>query len=197
MALFAHADGALPRRSQRARDGRLDQRHQGHVGIGRDRDGAEQFRREHAGEIKRGRTVRAADNGDGRGLLQAEIEPAQVGQQQGAQQGREYADLGRGAENHRSRIGEQRPEVGQRAHAHENQQGENRGRQSDLVKLPQNAVTGGDFDAGYVGQQSAEGDRQQQQGFELLADGQIQQQQADQHHRRLGQVELIQSRVLP
>ena len=69
-----HADLALLHRGQRAHDGRLDERDEGHVGVGGHGHGAEEFRGELGGEEDGSGSVRPADDADGGGLLRVEAE---------------------------------------------------------------------------------------------------------------------------
>ena len=70
-AQLGHDDLALLLGGQQLHDGRLDDGHQRHVGIRRNRDRPQQLRRQLGGDEDGGRAVRAADDADGGRLLPA------------------------------------------------------------------------------------------------------------------------------
>ena len=106
-----------------------------------------------------------------------------------------------GAEEGRAGVGDQRAEVGHRAHAHEDEDGEEAGVHAEVEGVIEEAARldhvahrvqegrGGDARVGDVGQQAAETDGQEQQGLELLDDGQVDQHQADDDHDQLAEAE--------
>ncbi len=138
-AQLLHLDGAFLGGGQGANDGGLNDRHQGHVGIGRYGDGTEQFRGQLGGHVNGRGTVRAADDADGRRIRQGEVHTQEV-QRQGPQQSRKDTELCCGAQQQGARVGQQWAEVGHGAHAHEDQQWEDAGHQAYGVDQVEDAI---------------------------------------------------------
>ena len=196
-----HADGAFLLGGQHLHDGGLDDGHQGHIGVGRDGDGAKQLRRQlRSGEDGR-RAVRSADNADGAGLLCGKAKGT------GGGVGREDTDLRGRAQEQALRVGNQGAEVGHGADADEDQAGVEAGLDADVKDVEQSAaredgavvMEGGvafvhegapqlgviKVAAGQVGQQHTESDTNQKQGLELLMDAQPQQEEGDKDHHQV------------
>ena len=112
-----HDDLALLLGGQRLHNGRLDNGHQGHVGIRRHGDGAQQGRGQQGGDEDGRGAVRAADDTHGGRLCAGEA------QQTAAHIGQEDAQLGRSAQQQALGVGDQGTKVGHGAHAHENKAG--------------------------------------------------------------------------
>ena len=112
-----HDDLPLLLSGQGLHDGRLDDGHQGHVGVGRHGDGTQQCRGQHGGDEDGRGAVRAADDAHGGGLRAGEA------QQAAAQIGQENAQLSGSAQQQALGVGDQGAEVGHGAHAHEDQAG--------------------------------------------------------------------------
>ncbi|MNN41287.1 hypothetical protein D3C81_1553970 [compost metagenome] len=199
MAQLRHDDRTLLRRGQRAHDRRLQQRHQGHVGVGRHGNRAEQLRRQLGGHEDRGRAVGTADDGDRGRFLEGELHArdAHGGECQSAEQGTEDAELRGSAEQQGLRVGQHRPEVGHRPHAHEDQQRKHAGRQADFIEQVQDAHAFGHVRHRDVGENAAETDGDQQQRLEALADRQVDQADAHRHHQRLTRLQMIEAGALP
>ena len=105
-----HLDPPLPLRGQQSHDGRLDERHHGHVRIGGNGNGPPKLlRRQTRGDVDGCGTVGAADDGDGTRLREVEAEHDR------SDEGAEDADLGRGAQEGGEGTLEQAGEVGQSA----------------------------------------------------------------------------------
>src|SRR5690606_18451564 len=103
---------------EQSHDRRLDERHERHVAVGGDGDGAEELGGELVGDEDGGGAVGAADDADGGGLLGGEAEHG------GAHEGEEQPGLGGGPEEEGARHGDERAEVGERADAEEDERRE-------------------------------------------------------------------------
>ena len=110
-----HDDLTLFFSGQGLHDGRLDDRHQRHVAVRGNRDGAQQVRGQLGGDVDGGGAVRAADDADSAGLL------VRKAQDLSADEGEEDAQLCGSAQQQAGRAGDQRLKVGHRADAEENQ----------------------------------------------------------------------------
>ena len=109
-----HDDFAFLLGGQGAHNRRLNDRHQRHVGVRRDRDRAKEVRGELARQPNRRRAVRAADDADGARFRSGEAEHGIREDER-----HEDAQLRRRAQQQRLGVGDQRPEVRARANAHE------------------------------------------------------------------------------
>ena len=100
-------------------------------------------------------------------------------------QRQEDAELPGRAQQHQARVLQQRPEVGERADADEDQQREQLVADAHVVEHAQHAVVGDQRRQRQVGQQAAGADGQQQQRLVVLDDAQVEQHEghADHHHR--------------
>ena len=181
LAGVLHLDPALGLGGAQLDDGRLDQGHQGHVGVGRHHNGAQVLRAQLGGHEDGGGAVRRADDGDGGGVLQLEA------QQRGQGQGEENAELGRRAEDHQLGIGEQGLEVDHGADADEQHQREQLGAlNADAEQRLQHMLDAGAFHRHrQVDQDGAEAHGQQQRRLHLLGDGQVNQHAADNPHHQV------------
>ena len=110
-----HDDLTLFFSGQSLHDGRLDNRHQRHVAVRGNRDGAQQVRGQLGGDVDSGGAVRAADDADSAGLL------VRKAQDLSADEGEEDAQLCGSAQQQAGRAGDQRLKVGHRADAEEDQ----------------------------------------------------------------------------
>ena len=119
LAQALHLDLTLLLRGEELHEGRLDERHERHVGVGGNGDGAEEVGRQFAGEEDGGRTVSSADDADRRGLSLGEA------QGHGREEREGDATLGGRAEQQRSWRGEKGTKIGERADTHEDQCREN------------------------------------------------------------------------
>ena len=180
---LGHFDLPVFLRRQRPHDGRLDNRHQRHIGVSRYGDRAQQIRRQLGGHVDRRRAVRTADNPDGGGILQRKIENTGVlGESHGADQRPEDPELRRRPQQGRLGVGQQRAEIGHRPDPHEDQQREEPGFDPHTVQNPQQPVGPGNPRQRNVGQKPPEPDGQQQQRFIPFLNRQVEQQERDKHH---------------
>lgn len=188
-----HNDLAFFFRSKYPHDGRLDDRHQRHVTVGCHRDGTQQMGRQTGGGEDGGGAVGTADDADGSGFRPGEA------QDLGADEGEEDTQLGRSAQQKAGGTGDQRGEVGHGADAQEDQRRVNAQLDAqvdvvhhaagvaqhfpvDVVGLIEENLDVEDAVQGQVGHEHAEADGQQQQRFELLDDGQVQQHAGNRQH---------------
>jgi hypothetical protein len=193
-----HADAALGLGRQQPHDGRLDDRHEAHVGVRGDRNGGQQVRRQLGRDEDARRPVDRADDADGRRLVEREL----AGRQR-QQQHREDAELSGRADEHHARVGKQRAEVGHRADADEQEQREELGLDAGLIKRIEDALgllAGHDGAqvqahacAGDVRQDRAHADGDEQDRLVFLGDGQVDEQAADGEHEQVGPGELAQA----
>ena len=112
-----HDDLTLFFSGQGLHDGRLDDRHQRHVAVRGNRDGAQQVRGQLGGDVDGGGAVRAADDADSAGLL------VRKAQDLSADEGEEDAQLCGSAQQQAGRACNQRLKVGHGTDAKENQRG--------------------------------------------------------------------------
>src|SRR5699024_4949690 len=112
----------------------LNQRDQGHVGVGRDGDGAQQLGGQAGGQEDGRGAVGAADDADGSGVVAGEA------QDHGADVGDEDAQLGGRAQEQAFGVGEQGAEIGHGADAHEDQRRVHAGLDADVEDVQQAAV---------------------------------------------------------
>ena len=116
-----HDDFALLLRREELHDGRLNERHERHVGVRRDSDRSQEIRCELRRQVNGRRPVGAADDADGSGFFNGESEHHRKAESD------EYADLRRRSQKKRIGIGKQRTEVRHGADAEKDQ------RREDLV----------------------------------------------------------------
>ena len=168
----------------------MDHRHQRHVAVGGHRHRAQQVRGENGGQVNGGRSVRPADDADRRRFLGRETE-----QVEGAERGDENAQLGRRAEQQGDRSAQQRPEVGQRAHPHENHRRQQLGLDAHAVDQLQQrhgltgfrmiAAGGTEHGRRQIGEHRAKADGDQQQRLVVFLHRQIDQQPGDPEHEQI------------
>ena len=190
---LAHLDLTLLLGGQHAHDRRLDHRHEGHVGVGGHGDRAEQLGSQNRGQVDRRGTVGAADDADRTGLGWRESERISADERE------ENTKLRRGSQQEALGVGDQRAEVGHGAHAHEDKAGIDAELHAQIEvieesrlgdeNIPVDVPPGKKFRmvevrSGKVRQQHAERDGQQQQRFELMFDGQVQQKEGHTDHNQ-------------
>ena len=201
-----HADLAFLLAGEGAHDGRLDEGHERHVGVSGDGHGAEDLGGEFGGEENGGGSVGSADDADGGGLLGREAGEV------GAEEGGEDADLRGGAEHEGARVGDERSEIGEGADAEEDEgredlefdalrdevekaagdvvdaegagveQGAVHAEDAGFLESVGQDAGGDDAFGGEVGQQGAEGDGDEEEGFEFLVDAEVKEHGADAPH---------------
>ncbi len=139
MPELAHLQLALFLGGERAHDRRLDQRHQCHVGIGRNRNGAQKMRSQDAGDIDGCRSIRATDNPYSGRLGDGELHEPRAVEKRCTQNGAEDTELCRRAQQHGFRVRQQWPEVRHGANAHEDDQRRNATADGHLIEGLDNA----------------------------------------------------------
>ncbi len=175
LGLVGHADEPLLAGGQQLDDGRLDDGHQRHVGVGRDHDGAQILRAQRLRHHDGGGAVRRADDGDGGRVLE-------VKEHGGHAQREEDAKLRRRAKQHQLGVGQQRAKVDHRADADEQDQREELVGDAGVEQRGQRALGADQVGVGNVDQDRAKADGQQQRWLHVLFDGQVDQQRADGPH---------------
>ena len=176
---------------QRADDRWLHDRHKRHIGVRRDHDRAQIVGFQEIRHKDRRRTIRRADDADGRRVLDGEA-------QKGCKaEGEENAELRRRTEEHELRVVQQRLKIDHGPDANEQQQREQLVRDARVEQHVQNAdllhaVDGLRDRAGQrqIDQNRAEAHRQQQRRLHIPFDRQIDEDPADQPHDRLLPVEI-------
>ena len=191
-------------RCHKLHDGRLNQRDQSHIGISRNGNRSEQFRRKLGGQVDGRGAVGTADDADGSGLGTCEA------QKHRTEEGDKHAQLRGGAEKQTLGVGEQRTEVRHGTDAHEDQRGINAGLHTDVEEVKKAAVGHdmpiavivgtGSVQKGFpqlrmvqgvvahadkvaeVGEQTAEGNAAKQQRLELLHDPEVEQNKGNHDH---------------
>ena len=133
-ARLHHLDLAVFFAREKLHDGRLDQRDQRHIGVGRNGDGTEKLGRELVRQEDGRRAVRAADDADGRGLRAGEAEA------DGAKERDENAELRSSAEKQALRVRDQGTEVCHCADAHEDQRRIQAGLDADVEDVKQTGI---------------------------------------------------------
>ena len=161
---------------EQAHDRRLDDGHESHIAVRDHRDRGEQIRRDAGCHENGGRPVHGADDGNRAGG--GEIEPEAESQQDGG----EDAEVSGSAQQGHARILKQRAKIGHGAQADEQEERENFSGDADGVQLPEQAFWAGDAGQRQIGEDGSEADRQEQDGFHVLCDGQVDQHPADEHH---------------
>ncbi|VTR64488.1 hypothetical protein DESC_190105 [Desulfosarcina cetonica] len=193
-AQLAHLDLTLLGRGHHAHDGRLDEWHHGHVGIGRQGVGTEQLRGQLGGQVDGRGPVGATDDGHGCRLLEGES------QKKGSQVGDEDPQLGAGADNEGFGIGDHGAEVGHGPQAEEDHRRNDFPFDAVFVKGPDQlgvAVFGKPHQRhqGKIDQEDAESDGYQKQGFILLHHGQVEKQKGNGDHDDLFEGEVRNPRL--
>ena len=173
------------------------QRHQSHIRVCGDGNGAQQVGCELTGYIYCGRAIGPSNNADGRSFCDVKIEYAKTGKGKRAKQGSKYAKLRRRTQKKCLRVGEQWAEVGQRPHAHKYKKRENTRLNPHHVKLVQDAIANSDIYPGNIAEYSAKADRDQQQRFKASSNGEIEKQHANPDHRQLIQLQLVDPGTTP
>ena len=150
--------------------------------------------REGLGDEDGGRAVGAADDADGSGFFRGKAEEKR------ADKGDKDTQLGSGAQQEGLGVGDQRAEVGHRADAEEDQRRVDAQLDAEVEDVQEAALlehlpvvdgTGivkvhvEHAGAGDVGEQHAEGDRQQQKGFIPLRNREISEHTGDPDHDQL------------
>ena len=110
-----HADQAFFFRGEQFDDRRLDNWYQRHIRVGRNDDRPQEIRMQIVGNEDRSRTVRRADDGDGRCVLEREAERRRTNE------GSKNTKLRSSAKEHELRVVEQRLKVDHRANADKQQ----------------------------------------------------------------------------
>src|SRR5699024_490518 len=191
----------------------LNQGDQGHVGVGRDGDGAQELGSQAGGEEDGGGAVSAANDADGGGLVAGEA------QDHSADVGHEHAQLGGGAQEQALGVGEQGAKIGHGADAHEDEGRVDACFDADVEYIQEAAIAhdGAEADlageeaipqlrrieaaAGKIGQQRAEGDAHQQQGLKLLDNAEIEKHAGDDDHHQvlpaIADKEVVKAGVIP
>src|SRR5690606_37272522 len=139
-AQLRHLDLTLLLTGQRFQNWRLNQRYQCHIGIGGNRNGSQQFRRQSGGDKDGGRTVSTTDNTDGSGLLNGEIHQPNITEESRAKQGTEDTELRSCTQQQGFRVRQQRAKIGHGTHTHKDQQRRNTTGNGDLIEGVQNAI---------------------------------------------------------
>ena len=182
LTAWLHLDDALFLGGEQSHEGRLDERHEGHVAIGADGDGSHEVRGQLGRQEDGGRTVGTTDDGDTGCLVGLEAK----GQRQHV--GTEDAKLGSAADEHQLGIGQQGREVG---HGTDAQEDEWRipALAHALVEDVEHGVVlieaylqSGIGTEGDITQDDTQSDGHQQQGLEVFLDGKIDEQGAYGYH---------------
>ncbi len=183
-----HADGPVRLRRQGLDDRRLDERHEGHVAVGRHGNRSQDLRRQFHRQVDARRAVGPSDDGDAGRLFHREAH------HHGAEEGDEDAQLGRRPQEEGDGVGQQGREVRQGSDSHEDDDGVDfvLGPEEDVVEK---APFVHDARQGQVDEDAAEGDGHQQEGLEALADGQVEQDEADDEHDEIARREAGESRL--
>ena len=195
LARIRHADEAFLLGRQGQHDRTLDDRDQGHVGVGGDGDGAHQVRSQFGTQEDGGRTVRAADDTDGAGFIGCEPEG------KGEQIGSEDTHLGSRTDQDQPGLRDQRGKVRHRTDAQEDQ----RRVPAHLDALIQGVEDGAvlvDADVETrehrdVADDHAEADRDEEQRLPFLEDGHGDEGNADGDHGNVLPGHVGKARVLP
>ena len=191
-AQLRHLDFTLFLGGQQTHDGRLNHRHEGHIRVSGHGDRTQQFGREAGGQEDRSRTVGTADDTDTTGLSRSEA------QRVSPQEGHENTQLRSSTEHETLRVGDQRAEIGHGTDTDEDQTRVDTELHTQIKIIEQSGILNEaspvDMSAGeqfgmehirsrQVGQQHTESDREEQQRFELVFDGEVQEQESDENHR--------------
>ncbi len=187
LAQLAHLDLAGLLGGQQLHQRRLDHGDQGHVGVSRNGNGRQELHRQFRSGQDGGRAVGAADDADGGGFSGLKA------QHQSHQEGGKDAQLSGGAQQQGGGVGQQGAKVRHRADSHKDNRRVD-GVLNALIEHPHEtystAVRGGVIHRlveqagdGQVGQQHTEGDGNQQQGLEALANAHVQQHTGDNQHK--------------
>ena len=184
-------DTAFLLRGKEPDDGRLYDGNQGHVGVGRDDDGADIFGPEIICNENGGRSVRSTDDGDGGGILHLKSE------KRSQAQCKEDTELGGCTEDHKLRVGKQRSEIDHRSDAYEEEEREEficdpvieQDGDGAFLDCTVHGLCDGSGQ-GQVDQDRAETDRQKQRRFHFLLDGEIDQDPSDDPHDDLLYVQI-------
>lgn len=170
-----HADGTVRLRGEQLDHRRLDEGDEGHVAVGRHSYCPQDLGREFHGEVDARGAVRSSDDGDGGRFLDGEAH------EHGAEEGDEDAELRCRAEEKGDGVGKQGREVRQGSYAHEDDDG------VDFVfraeeDVPEKAAVVHDPREGKVDEQAAESYGNEEQGFESLADGEVEHDERHEEH---------------
>jgi len=193
-----HLDLSLRLSREQPHDRGLDDRNQSHIGIGGDRDRAQQVGRELAGQENRRRSIGAANDADRGGIAEIEVDEIEfVAQRQRTDQGGKDAELCRRPQQRRLRMRQQRTEIRHRPDAEKDQQREEPVADAHVVDDSEETVGTPDVGNRDIREQSAKPNRDQQEGLEAAPNPEIEQQETDRHHHRLAGREVRESRRLP
>ena len=116
---FGHPDAAFVGIGKGAHDRRLNHGDERHVAIGRHRNRTEEVRCQFVGEEDGGWAVGTTDDADRAAFLQA-VFHADFLHGVSGKKDPEDSELRRRAQQHGARVRDERPEIGQRPHPHEN-----------------------------------------------------------------------------
>ena len=186
-----HDDLALRLRREELHDGRLNERHERHVGVCCDSDRPQEIRRELRRQIDGRRSIGAADDADGGGFLDGEAED------HGKTEGYEDADLRRRSQEERVRIGNQRTEVRHRADAEEDQRRKDFVGDAEVDRLHDVHLFSEEARLRKIRQDTAKSDRAEEQRLELLGKGQIKKHESDENHDAVAHREVGKARSCP
>ncbi|OPZ79792.1 MAG: hypothetical protein BWY77_01289 [bacterium ADurb.Bin431] len=186
--MVAHADHPLLPGRQRPDHRGLNDRHQGHVGIGGHRVRRQQPLGELVGDIDGGRTVRSPDDADRGGLLEV------ITHENGDEKAGEDAELGGGSEKEHEGILQQRLKVDHRTNRDEDEDGKKLSANAKIIEHSQKALMADRGGKGDVGQQGAKADGKQQHRLVILGDGQIDENQGNPEHDKIAQMQVDNAR---
>ena len=183
-------DHAVLLGGQGLHDRRLDDRDQGHVGIGGHGDRAQHMGRDLGRDINGGRAVNGADGTDGSGFREAPVQGGDEFREDAAQdQGAVNTELTGSAQDDHFRHSQQRAEVDHRSDTDKDQEREQFGGDTGVIKdfhEPRlfQAVDLDGLVSGHtqVRQHAAEADGQKQVRFIFFDDRQPDQHEADHKH---------------
>ena len=191
----AHTDAAFLVVSEPAHDGRLNHRHQSHVGVGRNSDGTHQARGEFRGDEDGRRTVGTSDDADSTGLHRGEPEV------QSDDVGTEDTELCRCTDEDQFRVGNQGGEVRHSADTQEDERGIEPLQHTEIEIVKYGSIlidtylqAVGERD---VADDDTEADGNQQHRFVLFQNGQGDEERADGNHDDVAQFGVGETRVAP
>ena len=125
----------------------------------------------------------AADDPDGRGILEAEVDPVKhAAENQGSDQGREDPELRGCAQKNGLGVRQQRAEVGQGTDAQEDE-GRKDAQFDPEIEIIEKSSLLEHAALGKVRQDRPDADGQQEQGLEPLVNRQVHEDRADDQHR--------------
>ena len=170
-----HLDLSLFLGGEELHDRRLNQGHQGHVGVSCYGYSTPKVRSQFRSQVNGGRAISATDDTDGSCFLHIEAQEHSAGQCY------EYADLGSCTQKHGLRVSDEGTKVGHGTYAHENQRRENFVFNTKS-NSHHNAHIGFKTGIREVSHNIAKSDRHQQKRFVFFCDCQIEQDKSYQNH---------------